>query len=203
MGAALAALGAALGAASLGLVELTTSLDKPLSWRATHWVLLRVGVDALLGLIAYPFLLAATNGSIVAAILLGSLAGPAVLRAQVITVNRTLHMGPAAIEPLLKKIDDTIDDIGAVAQSAWVNGQVLTAIQAMPVDEVRNRAIAYVRGVRRFKQADLTRIENFINNTANDANSDDDTKRRFLVEKLLDLKGRRLVASIARAARQR
>jgi len=203
MGAALAALGAALGAASLGLVELTTSLDKPLSWRATHWVLLRVGVDALLGLIAYPFLLAATNGSIVAAILLGSLAGPAVLRAQVITVNRTLHMGPAAIEPLLKKIDDTIDDIGAVAQSAWVNGQVLTAIQAMPVDEVRNRAIAYVRGVRRFKQADLTRIENCINNTANDANSDDDTKRRFLVEKLLDLKGRRLVASIARAARQR
>jgi len=203
MGAALAALGSALGAASLGLVELTTSLDKPLSCRATHWVLLRVGVDALLGLIAYPFLLAATNGSIVAAILLGSLAGPAVLRAQVITVNRTLHMGPAAIEPLLKKIDDTIDDIGAVAQSAWVNGQVLTAIQAMPVDEVRNRAIAYVRGVRRFKQADLTRIENFINNTANDANSDDDTKRRFLVEKLLDLKGRRLVASIARAARQR
>lgn len=194
---------AALLSAGVAFLELHVQKRKPLSWRATHWILLRLAADGVAGYLAYTLLEFAFGdldwfGNIWSALVAG-LIGPALLRSQLSLIGSgdETSAGPAVVFRRLQRYaDEAVDDIGANAQSKWIHSKVLPVLDRPgSLDYLVGRADDYLAQLDRFDQVVRAAKREQIQQVAVD-DSTDGEKSRVIVQILLDLKCQRAVRSI-------
>lgn len=190
-------------AAALCLIELLSSLKKPLSWSAWRWVSLRLAFEGGWGVIAYA-VFSTTPGLLgiplwIRAVLAG-FTGSAILRLQ-LAVNgkgRSRAIGPgSAYQNLCGKIDAIIDDLGGIAQSSWISDQVLPTLRCLPVVAVVEQTETYLNNLSRLTLKQRQEINKFIHDTEKESTSDDQ-KRRVLVQRIIDEGGTRFIQSLVK-----
>jgi hypothetical protein len=192
-------------AAALCLIELLSSLKKPLSRHAWRWVTLRLFFEGGWGAIAYV-VLTTTPGlagiSVWIRAILAGFTGSAILRLQ-LAVNgkgRSRAVGPgAAYQHLCRAVDANIDDIGGVAQSRWITDRVLPALQYLSVVTVVEQTETYLNNLNRISDSKRQAINKFIHDTAEEQSTSDDQKRRVLVQRIIDEGGRRFIQSLIKS----
>src|SRR6266545_6493323 len=141
----------------LGLVELASARKKGLSYRALHWILLRLLIDGATGALAYAVLVTAFEGlkwfKGAWPVVVDGLAGPALLRSQLALLGSgesSPAYGPANVyRRVQKEVDRNIDEFGSIAQSRWVNSKVLPTTRALSLDEIMNRTDSYLSSLDR------------------------------------------------------
>lgn len=191
-------------AAALCLIELVSSLEKPLSRRAWHWVTLRLVFEGGWGAIAYA-IFTTTPGlagiSLWIRAILAGFTGSAILRLQ-LAVNgkgRSRAVGPAvAYQYLCSRVDANIDDIGGVAQSRWITDRVLPTLQFLTVTAVVEQTETYLNNLTRLTEKQRHAITKFIQDTAEEHSTSDEQKRRVLVQRIIDEGGRRFIESLVK-----
>jgi hypothetical protein len=198
-------------AATLAFAELFFALPRTtaLTFRATHWVLLRIGVDFILGVLAYPLILAASSGksghhAAWVTVLAAGAGGTAVLRTQLSVARREgrqVRLGVSgAYDQLRSYVDRQIVSISAAVQSDWIVDAVVPALKGLGLDEIRQRSMVYVEdGSRAPRQ--VTASTAFFESTITGGLSEDE-KRLRLAQHLLDLDGRPMVKSLMKAGRR-
>jgi hypothetical protein len=139
---------AALTAVIAGMAELLAGGKKPAAG-STPWIILRIIIDATMGMLAYPIVAAAMPrqwGAGLAAVFAG-LTGAAVLRT---TISIDSGRGKKVLSPehayrrLQEQINYKIDTLGAAAHSGWVTDYLLPSLQSMPFEEFAFRTQVYL-----------------------------------------------------------
>lgn len=198
---------AGLLSALLGFVELAAGRRKPLSVRAWHWILGRLTIDGFTGAVSYGILNSALQGldwfEGPIPVVVAALAGPAVLRSRlslisVGTGDRTIGINAHA--RLLRLIDDQIDDIGAEAQARW-RRETAQALAVLPLAEIAERADAYLRNLDRLRKTYQDEHE-WLEATVAEDSTPEETRRDAIIQRLLDIGGRRFLERLARECRQ-
>jgi hypothetical protein len=175
-----------------------------LSWRAGHWLFLRLAFEGSCGSIAYVLTASAAGldqDSQVIRVVVAGLAGSTILRAQlaVDSKGKSRAFGPGTFyQRLRKEVDDNIDDIGGVAQSRWITDRVLPTISNLPLQEIARQAETYFNNLSRFTAKEHESIARFIGETVLEEDTLDEQKRRVLVQRIIDEGGRRFVKSLVK-----
>jgi hypothetical protein len=206
----IAPVAAAVLAAVLGLIELASARKKPLSFRALHWLVLRLLIDGATAALAYAVLVSAFEGLKwfrgAWPVVVAGLAGPALLRSQLSLIGsgeESRAYGPANVHRRVQRlVDHAIDDIGSVAQSRWIHRKVLPAISGTSLNEIRNRTEVYLKSLDRLTTAQYTKHMDFIDATVAEAGTSEDAKRRAVVQRLLDSGSQRFVRSLMKECRR-
>jgi hypothetical protein len=191
-------------AAALCLIELLSSLQKPLSRHAWFWVALRLVFEGGWGAIAYA-VFATTPGLTgisqwIRAILAG-FTGSAILRLQLAVSGkgRSRGIGPGVVyQNFCRKVDANIDDIGGVAQSNWITYRVLPTLQYLSVAAVVEQTETYLNNLSRLTDRQRQAITTFIHDTASEDSTSDQQKRRALVQRVIDEGGTRFIKSLVK-----
>lgn len=192
-------------AASLSFIELSNAKRKPLSVRATFYILLRLALDAGVALCARALLVSHIINAPawftgVWPALVAGLLGPAILRSQFRFLkqhNITTAYGIADIfGRVQKKFDGEIDDICSVAQATWINRRALPALRQIPLNEITQEACDYMRSLGNAKTKKPTAHIQYINSVANDPDTEKDDKYRCIITYLLENDGRRIIKSL-------
>ena len=200
-------------AAIVSLSGLLSAHRRRLSWRAGFYVLARLSVDAISGLLAallitnaYPNVEVLQDPAMQA--LISGLAGPAFLRSQINLVGRRLGgrtIGPAALfGQFMAWIDDSIDQISAVEQSRWMASEVIPGISRQTCKEIADSAEVYLRGLERLDKRRRDTSLKYIADTLKAADDDRDIKsKKAIVQHMLDNNGRRFVKTLVASERDR
>lgn len=191
----------------LGFIELNAVKRKRLAPGACLWISARLATDGFSSASAYAILLLVFKGlewfSPIWAIVVAALMGPTLLRAQLSLIGSgdERSVGPAvAFRHLQKIIDDNIDDIGAVAQSKWINTKALPSVEKIAIGDLRNQIADYLNSLDRFSVKEKRGELQFLNGIVSDITITDNAKRRIIVTRLLDRKCQRFVRQMVRAA---
>jgi hypothetical protein len=198
---------AGAGGCAIAFIELNSVKRKRLAMKACPWIACRLATDGFSSASAYAVLLLVFKGlewfSPIWAAGVAILVGPAMLRAQLSLIGSgdERSFGPAtAFRRIQKVIDDNIDDIGAVAQSRWINIKVLPSIEKMGLDDFRDQIAYYLNSLDRFSDDEKQRELEFLEGTISDTNSTDKIKRRIMITRLLDRRCVRFVRQLANNA---
>lgn len=194
----------------LAYLELQACKRRPLAWRASHWIAMRLGADAAAGFLAYGLVrlafgqLAWMTPSWSA--LLAGLVGPAILRSQLslLGAGDETVVGPAtAFRRLQGQADRNIDDIGAAAQAKWMFTEAVPVCS--PPDGFRvlvDRSITYVNGLERLNDTERTQACVYIAQVRDDTAAQGE-KAVAIAQHLIDLGGQRFVRSFVKERRRR
>ncbi len=194
-------------AAVIGFVELVLSLPKsrPLSVQAWHWVLARVAADFIVAAIAFALVAVsdATEDELVT-VLIAAGSGSIILRAQVSVARREGSRAPVglvvAYELLRNRSSERIESINAAAQTDWLMDDVLPYLMRLEADEIRQRALLFVKTLPTKKLQ--TQGEAFIESTLASSLTDDE-QRLHVAQYLIDVEGRDMVKSLAKAGKRK
>jgi hypothetical protein len=186
-------------------IELTASLRRPLSWRAAHYVILRLLLDASTAALALIILSGALSGlkwfSGAWPSLVAGLAGPAILRSQLAIIGsgqESSYYGPATVFVRVQKnLDSAIDDIGAATQATWLTMKAMPAIRRMSLLQLKGAVDTYLAGTARISPRRLTLSRAYISSVMADSTNDEE-KVRAILQHLLDNGGRRLIYRLVR-----
>ncbi|MGW4521130.1 hypothetical protein [Amycolatopsis sp. NPDC004378] len=194
-------------------IELNSSLTKPLAYRRPNilgWLAARVGLDLVAAVLVLVLVLplldrpGTWSAGFVGGIVAG-LSGPVLLRAQLATLksgkeHTALGLGQRYRE-LRKIIDEALDDHGAVAQSSWLTTVVMPKIGELPLGEIERFTCNYIRGVDRFSERDKKNHLNAIEAACADTRTQESERKRVIVQNMLDIGGRRIIAEMIRASK--
>ncbi len=114
-------------------------------------------------------------------------AGPAAVRLRVVELGRGESAQPFGLasvyDPVRSFLEDQLDDIGAERQSRWVHQDVVPRLQAAVVEpaHVGKRLKEYIRGLRRFTDAQKVGERQFIDGVVSDATTTTGEKIETLV----------------------
>lgn len=196
---------AAAGIASLAsLLELLTSRRRPPPWRAWHWVLLRLAVDGLVGLIAYPAVKAAiAGGDGIAVAITAGLAGPAVLRATIAVERPAGETAAIGLEQKHRQFTDwtneRINQLGATSDSEWVEDTAVPALAALTPDELSRRIETYFLSLDGAQGT----VPPAVQEAVDDASQGEVHRRRRVVHELLATGHRVCVRHLMHVAQRR
>ncbi|MGV9296609.1 hypothetical protein [Amycolatopsis sp. NPDC003676] len=199
--------------AAVTVIELNSSLTKPLAYRRSGilgWLSARVGLDLLATLVAFVVVLPLVDrtgtwsGGLGGGIVAG-LGGPVLLRVQLATrksgkEHSALGLG-RHYGRLRKIIDEALDDHGAVAQSAWLTTVVMPKIVLLPLAEIEKFTCNYIRSADRFTDRDKDKHLKAISTACADQATDEDERKRVIAQHMLDIGGRRIVTEMINASK--
>ncbi|MBX7266238.1 hypothetical protein KIF24_09540 [Micromonospora sp. Llam7] len=182
-------LGAIGVAALVSILALPGARKKRPSWRAGHWIALRVGMDAASAYVVFRLGAEWVPGADpLPLMLVAGLSGPAILRTQVsfLTNSHQLkHYGPATMYGWMQRnLDNRIDEISSAEQSRWVS-RALPVIERLGIDTIRTQVESYLRGLDKLSREQLNRELLYLRQVAEDP-TDHSTKCRSIVQRLLD-----------------
>ena len=186
------------------ICELASSTRKPIALRAAHFVILRIAIDAGVAMIAYGILIAVL-GSLdwftgPFPVLMAGACGPGIVRSQFAFLGGgdDRYFGPAEwYSNRIKTIDLVIDDISAVEQSRWM-AKALPWLVAQGVTTIEIRIRTYVNGLDRLDAEERRRELDFIDEVVGDGGLKPSEKIEQLVQRMLDIGGRRQVRSLTK-----
>jgi hypothetical protein len=198
---------AGAGGCLISFTELNAVKRKRLALKASPWIASRLATDGSSSASAYAVLLLVFKGlewfSPIWAAGVAILIGPTLLRAQLSLIGSgdERSVGPAtAFRRIQKIIDDNIDDIGAVAQSKWINKKVLPSIDKVGIDDLYNQVADYVNSLDRFSDQEKSDELEFFQRTISDTSITDRVKRRVMVTRLLDRRCVRFVRQLTKSS---
>ncbi len=192
-------------AAGLSFLELVVSLRRTPTWRATHWIAIRLLFDVAAGSLAYGVLELAFGDvkwfTGLWPILIAGLSGPALLRSQLALFGSGLeaaHFGPAVVFASLQRaIDRRIADLEAVEESRWKSREVIPKLVRIPLVEVERMIVDYLEYPGHLEGDQSAHIQ-FIKVTLADEASPVDVRCSAVVSRVLQLGGRRLIKEMIR-----
>lgn len=194
-------------AAAISLLDLCMGRRKALCYRATVLVASRMAWDGGAGFVACQILVATImwpTWMLVVPVLLAGLAGTCILRTQLSLLARQRRLSTDSFHKqydlLRKKLEDEIDDICTVAQSAWIAAEMCN-IRRLAFTDVCERVLDYIRGLDRLDDAERERTCQYVSDVIGD-NSTQEQKYRALVSSVVDLGGRRFVKDLVRVGRK-
>lgn len=137
--------------------------------------------------------------------LAGGVGGPAFLRLTLITFGKDAQATPIGLssvyEPIRNFFERQLDEIGADAQTAWMQQKVLPTLKQNGIvpSVVARQLGTYVQSLSRL--ADAEKLDNltWIKNTANDSLTTDDQKIETLLFRALALGARRSIERLLNA----
>jgi hypothetical protein len=138
-------------------------------------------------------------------IAVAALIGPTLLRAQLSLIGSgdERSVGPAVVFRRFQKIiDENIDDIGAVAQSKWINAKVLPALEQVAIDDFHDQIVDYLNSLDRLNAKDRHEEFSLLSEIVSDTTITDKLKRRIIVTRLLDRRCQRFVRQMVKTARK-
>lgn len=188
-------------AMGLAYVELRSRLRTRFTSRASGWWALRLGIEgfaASLFALLLPQIVTAgwINGP--AGGFAAGASVPALLRLRLMTLKvgeaTEIPIGIAtAFEPIRDFFEHQIDEIGAVAQSSWLTKLFLELKQAnWTLVQVEDRAKAYINGLSLVPATERSVAIAYIDARLDEKLGDDITIR-LIVQKIVDLRGYRLL----------
>jgi hypothetical protein len=188
------------------LLELVTARKRPPPLRAVHWVMLRIGVDALVGAVAYPVTKAVTGGTDSAGVAFAAgLAGPVALRSVVVVDRPRGRSTSVGLERRYREwkafVNERIDQLGAASQAEWVNDVALPRLAGVSLAELHQLTEIYFFDLY---TTDLSKAKRAIapitKVIALDALDEDEKRRRVVVE-LINSGQRVFVKSLMKRSR--
>lgn len=192
---------AVLLATVLAFVELRTRLRTRFTSRAVGWWVARLAIEAIAAAVFALILPNLTEANWVDGLAGGFAAGisvPALLRLRLVSLRvggAEVPIGVAtAFEPIRNYFERQIDEIGAAAQSRWLNGTVLPHLKkaGWSAEDLGNRARTYVEGLTWFAEADRAAAVAYIKARL-DEDVEPDKMIRAIVQKMVDLRAYRLI----------
>lgn len=201
---------AALVAGALGALEQYNRLQSKLTKHDYAWAfwLLRIALEVVIGLLAMRIAISAKPAyehQAFAWIVAGA-SGPALVRSRIIDVGPPGSTKPAglaaAYEPFRDWIAARLDDIGAAAQSLWLNEELLPTLarhNKEPLD-IANRLMRWVEGSERFTPVATSRQRAWVRKTLRDSQPAD-IKREQLVIRAVELKAYRVLRDLRRSCK--
>lgn len=193
-------------AGTLCLFELFNASRKAPCRKAVAWIAVLFGFDAASGLIAYVLLVEALKGLAWFIgpwpVLLAALCGPALLRSQLALLGsgqESSYLGPAVrYRRIQRGIEKKIDQINASQQSEWIVTKVLPCLESISVQELDIQVTNYIKALDNIDTGDRDALLLYIADTVSDRLLDDTSKRRAIVQKLIDSDSREFVKNLAR-----
>ncbi len=204
------AIWAGILAGCLALCELFNAARKPPAFRAIGWILVLFGFDGGSALLIFALLKEAFHGlswfTGFWPILISGLSGPALLRSQLALIGsgqESSYYGPATrYRRIQQGIERRIDQLGADAQSNWVANR-MSCVLDITIDEFSLRVTTFIKSLgNSFGEDERERLLLYVEETLTDAHIDDLTKRRAIVQKLMDTGCRQCVKGMVRRGKK-
>jgi hypothetical protein len=134
-----------------GLLEFMNEPRSRFALRAAGWVALRLSADVLLGILAFPVVVAAVRNvawyNDLLVILTAGSSGSAVLRSKVVQIekgDRRTSFGPVFFQERLRQMcDKHIIEIKADAHAVWMTDQVFPLVARMSKEDLEDWISSY------------------------------------------------------------
>ena len=199
---------AGLLAAALSFIELVAGRHRTPTWKAAHWIAIGLLFDVAAGSLAWELLILAFGDvkwfTGPWPILIAGLAGPALLRSQLALFGsgqESAKLGPAVVFGALQKtIDRRIASIGGSEESYWVSVVVVPKLKLLPLADIETMVIDYL-GYPGHLEGDPSIHIEYVKRVMADEASSPDVRCHSVVERLLQIGGRRLVKKMIKRAK--
>lgn len=197
---------AGLLAGALALCELFNASRKPPAMRAIGWILVLFFFDGGSALIIFALLKDAFKGLSWFTgpwpVIIAGLSGPALLRSQLALLGsgqESTYYGPAnRYRRVQQGIERRIDQLGADAQSDWITKR-MSFILELSMDEFSLKVKVFIKSLGpSFGTEQREELLAYIDETLTDSELDDLSKRRAIVQKLMDDGCRQCVKGLVR-----
>jgi hypothetical protein len=197
-------------AGCLAICELLNATRKPPAIRATGWILVLFCFDGGSSLLIFALLKELFQGlswfTGFWPILISGLSGPALLRSQLALLGsgqESSYYGPATrYRRIQQGIERRIDQLGADAQSDWVASR-LSFVLDIAIDDFSLRVTTFVKSLgNSFGADERENLLRYVEETLTDSHLDDSTKRRAIVQKLIDTGCRQCVKGLVRRGKR-
>lgn len=197
---------AGLLAGAVAMGELFNASRKPPALRAVGWILVLFGFDAGSGLIAFALLGELFKGLSWFTgpwpVIISGLCAPALLRSQLALIGsgqESSYYGPAnRYRQIQHGIEFRIDQVGADAQSDWI-AKRMAYILVVSIDEFGTKVTLFIKSLgNSFGEDQREELLSYVEETLLDGALDDASKRRAIVQKLIDSGCRQCVKGLVR-----